>query len=1390
MIVAGGGPAVARPRCAGGSRTSGPDGSPRRRPAVDGARRAAPSGPADVARRPAAGATGDGSPVAIASRPAPQPPRRASPRWCRTYRRGRRGVARRPAGVPCHPARVDRDDGICRRVVAGPARLVAGRRVPLAVDLADGQRAGPHRAGRACGDVTLHAPADLRRPRRPGSVAPRAAPRRGGRRCRPHPPLRRRPSDPSTTGPRRAESTVRRAEVAGAGPSGRGGNAGDGSTDAPPRPPGGGGGAPAAVTSGPRPCRRRCAGASGVPCWWRGPGWNDDGAVPSGRFAGGHGVPCRRAVRDADRECAVRSGQSGRGAASARPCDGPADGSPGVPSAPAVRPGVRRRVADAPTEDGPARVASTLRVSLPRRQRRLDLPMCPDSATLGRPVTGGDRRRRADERVTSLPMWPGMRATSGMSGAGGAAGACRRALGRPPGDVARRASTNETSAPGGLGGAAGRPGDLARDLSTVAPGPSSLADGRPVGSAPRPGAVAGRRGPVRAACRARPSPAVPRRRHPAQRRRALARARRRSAAPTPPAARPRAERRRGREMRPRSPPVVRRAASERPGSTGRVAGPVRRAAGRNPDTGASAASAVVVQRTEQSPSVASARRRSEHAGDGRPAAVVARRPGPASTGLPGPSSAGAPTAPPSDVIRRGIAGPGPAGWFRPGCGARRFGAGVIRELPARPDPRPGSAAAGVGAAPSGRTGSASSASGSGSAGPAGARIGQNWLGFARRPVVGSAASGGSGSAFAPAPVRRRPGRRRSPGDPRDVGRFWLGLAVLASGSAGSAGAATSGGSGSASGRGIRAGEFGRRREHRAAPARPSVLAPVRRASVGRFDRIGGVGRFRVGGFAGAASSAGLGVGPDGCLVRRSGESRRSPPRRATARPDRSAAPRSARRRVGCARLGSGRRMRAGPPRWARRCGRVGGGLERRSSGRAAQRRRRGRRSGRPSRRRPVGDPFADQPAARGAAPAARRALAAVVGAEPPPLGGRPRPAFRRPERRADRPRRGPPVAGTSVGRRAPRWARRSPVERVGAALGSPRPRAPAVRAERGRIGRRVGPPAGAAPTTPSAALAASSRARAVRASAAGGRRPGATSTLSRPPGARCRRRPRAPTGRRCGCRSASSRPSPRRAHRPRPHAAPTRRRRRRDASPRRREPPTARGATPSGARRATPVVATVALPARFRPLTTAIVARRVRLAHGRPVALPRCAAVGRPAATLGNVVHLAAAPDCVGGHEPSCSPTSWCTRRTCRPARASSPSPVTTPRSTTATRSAGWPGRPAPDRGAGGDRPPRQRRRRHAPRRPARRDAGAEHRAPAPSPAMPASAGARSSAARWSPSADPSRRSPRGDRGHRDDADDQRHERRSNDMDELIRLLEQRVLQRAGAAWRPSRGGW
>ncbi|MFT3852758.1 MAG: DUF4157 domain-containing protein [Ilumatobacteraceae bacterium] len=57
-----------------------------------------------------------------------------------------------------------------------------------------------------------------------------------------------------------------------------------------------------------------------------------------------------------------------------------------------------------------------------------------------------------------------------------------------------------------------------------------------------------------------------------------------------------------------------------------------------------------------------------------------------------------------------------------------------------------------------------------------------------------------------------------------------------------------------------------------------------------------------------------------------------------------------------------------------------------------------------------------------------------------------------------------------------------------------------------------------------------------------------------------------------------------------------------------------------------PVVPTAALPARFRPLTTAVVARRVRIAHGS-ASRAALRTVGRPAATLGNVVHLASAPD-------------------------------------------------------------------------------------------------------------------------------------------------------------------
>ena len=57
-----------------------------------------------------------------------------------------------------------------------------------------------------------------------------------------------------------------------------------------------------------------------------------------------------------------------------------------------------------------------------------------------------------------------------------------------------------------------------------------------------------------------------------------------------------------------------------------------------------------------------------------------------------------------------------------------------------------------------------------------------------------------------------------------------------------------------------------------------------------------------------------------------------------------------------------------------------------------------------------------------------------------------------------------------------------------------------------------------------------------------------------------------------------------------------------------------------------PTVPSVALPARFRPLTTAVVARRVRIAHGA-VSRSALRAVGRPAATFGDVIHLANAPD-------------------------------------------------------------------------------------------------------------------------------------------------------------------
>jgi hypothetical protein len=57
-----------------------------------------------------------------------------------------------------------------------------------------------------------------------------------------------------------------------------------------------------------------------------------------------------------------------------------------------------------------------------------------------------------------------------------------------------------------------------------------------------------------------------------------------------------------------------------------------------------------------------------------------------------------------------------------------------------------------------------------------------------------------------------------------------------------------------------------------------------------------------------------------------------------------------------------------------------------------------------------------------------------------------------------------------------------------------------------------------------------------------------------------------------------------------------------------------------------PPVPSSSLPARFRPLTTAVVASRVRIAHG-PASRRALRAVGRPAATLGNVVHLSRAPD-------------------------------------------------------------------------------------------------------------------------------------------------------------------
>lgn len=84
--------------------------------------------------------------------------------------------------------------------------------------------------------------------------------------------------------------------------------------------------------------------------------------------------------------------------------------------------------------------------------------------------------------------------------------------------------------------------------------------------------------------------------------------------------------------------------------------------------------------------------------------------------------------------------------------------------------------------------------------------------------------------------------------------------------------------------------------------------------------------------------------------------------------------------------------------------------------------------------------------------------------------------------------------------------------------------------------------------------------------------------------------------------------------------------RRSTAAPSRPARPAAVGASIPRSAAAIPTVPSSALPERFRPLTSALVARRVRIAHGS-ASRAALRSVGRPAATLGNVVHLASAPD-------------------------------------------------------------------------------------------------------------------------------------------------------------------
>ena len=223
-----------------------------------------------------------------------------------------------------------------------------------------------------------------------------------------------------------------------------------------------------------------------------------------------------------------------------------------------------------------------------------------------------------------------------------------------------------------------------------------------------------------------------------------------------------------------------------------------------------------------------------------------------------------------------------------------------------------------------------------------------------------------------------------------------------------------------------------------------------------------------------------------------------------------------------------------------------------------------------------------------------------------------------------------------------------------------------------------------------------------------------------------------------------------------------------------------------------PVVPTTALPARFRPLTTALVARRVRIAHGS-ASRAALRAVGRPAATFGNVVHLATRTGRVGGDHRAARPRARARRQRAGPAAVLRRARATTPRSTWPARSGGWPARPVPTRrrraavrraapppSCRGSCSGSRRRRHRRPPPPGRRAAAAApRRSPAAGQVVRRSAEAPDRPRLVEPA-------PRATRTRRTS----RCPRRSTISRSCVQMLEQRILNDLERRGGPSRGGW